>query len=102
MEENVKTENVTKKTSTAKKSVAAVEEEPKKVDPFHDMVPVVLPKAPHNEENFLFVSVNGRTYQVPRSGKPVMVPRPVYEVLKNAERMAEYSEDRKAANVYKG
>ena len=102
MEETVKTEKVTKKAALTKRTVTVAEPEKRNVDHFSDMVPVVLPKAPHNEENFQFVSVNGRTYQVPRSGKPVMVPRPVYEVLKNAERMAEYSEDRKAANVYKG
>jgi len=66
-------------------------------DPWKDMVDVVLPRAPKSEQNFQFVSVNGRRFQVPRSGKPVSVPRPVYEVLMNSAAAADYAADRKGA-----
>ena len=49
-----------------------------------EMVEVRLPKAPKTEPNFQFVGVNGKTFQVPK-GKTVKVPKPVAEVLANAE-----------------
>lgn len=49
-----------------------------------EMVEVRLPKAPKTEQNFQFVGVNGKTFQVPK-GKTVKVPKPVAEVLANAE-----------------
>lgn len=74
-------------------------EEKKKVakayDPWTDMVEITLPRHPKNEQNFQFVAVNDRRFQVPRSGKPVSVPRPVYEVLRNSEIMKDYAADRK-------
>jgi hypothetical protein len=64
-------------------------------NPWADMVEITLPRHPKNEQNFQFVAVNDRRFQVPRSGKPVMVPRPVYEVLMNSQEMRDYAEDRK-------
>lgn len=66
-------------------------------DPWRDMKTIVLPRAPKNEQNFQFVAVNGRTFQVPRNGKPVDVPAPVYEVLMNAAALKDFAEDRKGA-----
>ena len=51
---------------------------------WEEMTEVRLPKAPKTEQNFQFVGVNGRTFQVPR-GKSVKVPKPVAEVLANSE-----------------
>ena len=51
---------------------------------WNEMVEVRLPKAPKTEQNFQFVGVNGKTFQVPR-GKSVKVPKPVTQVLANAE-----------------
>ena len=51
---------------------------------WNEMVEVRLPKAPKNEQNFQFVGVNGRTYQVPK-GKTVKVPKPVAQVLAYSE-----------------
>lgn len=65
-------------------------------DPWKDMVPVRLPRGDRNEQNFQFVSVNDRTFQVPK-GKDVEVPRPVYEVLANAQAARDYAEDRRQA-----
>lgn len=42
---------------------------------------VFLPYATKGEENFIFVAVNGRKYQVPR-GRSVTVPLPLYERIK--------------------
>lgn len=69
----------------------------KEYDIWADMVPITLPRAPKGENNFQFVGVNGRTFQVPRTGKPVEVPRPVYEVLLRSAEMADYAADRKDA-----
>lgn len=63
-------------------------------DPWKDMRTITLPRHGKNEQNFQFVSVNDRTYQVPRNGKPQRVPAPVYEVLINAQRARDYAENR--------
>ena len=55
----------------------------KNTDPFDQMRPITLPKAGSTEQQFRFVAVNGRTFQVP-CGQTVSVPLPVYEVLENA------------------
>lgn len=45
---------------------------------------VFLPRASETEQQFEFVGVNGRFYQVPR-GKRVEVPEEVAEVLRNKQ-----------------
>ena len=52
---------------------------------------VTLPRASGTEQQFAFVCVNGRPYQVPR-GKPVEVPEEVYEVLENARILQELAQ----------
>lgn len=52
-------------------------------DPWQTMVTVKLQKAPHGQENFRFVSVNGRNFKI-QKGVEVKVPLPVAEVLKNS------------------
>ena len=52
------------------------------------MVTVTLPRGRKQEENFVIVSVNGRSWKIMR-GVEVQVPRCVAEVLENAEMMAE-------------
>ncbi|GFI61254.1 hypothetical protein IMSAG049_00411 [Clostridiales bacterium] len=59
---------------------------------WNEMVEVRLPKAPKTEQNFQFVGVNGKTFQVPR-GKTVQVPRPVAEVLNNSEAARQEAEE---------
>ena len=61
------------------------------VDPRRDMVNVFIPKGQINEENYQFVSVGDKTYQIMR-GTDVAVPRPVAEVLKNSSYAARVSE----------
>lgn len=52
------------------------------------MVTVTLPRGRKQEENFVIVSVNGRSWKIMR-GVEVKVPRCVAEVLGNAQMMAE-------------
>lgn len=52
------------------------------------MVKILLPRGRKNEENFVIVSVNGRSYKIMK-GVEVEVPRFVAEVLENADMMAD-------------
>ena len=51
-------------------------------------VKILLPRGRENEENFIIVSVNGRSWKIMK-GVEVEVPDFVAEVLENAEMMAE-------------
>lgn len=53
---------------------------------------VHLPRATGKQENFLFVSLNGKNWQIQR-GVDVEVPLPVAEIIEEAQR----AEDRAAA-----
>lgn len=57
----------------------------KTVDVWKQMVPAYIHKSDTDAEKAQFVCVNGRTFQVPK-GKTVMVPLPVYEALREAQR----------------
>ena len=57
-------------------------------DPWKDLREIMLPRAGNNEQQFQYVGVNGRTFQVPR-GKRTEVPRPVYECLMEAQQQAQ-------------
>jgi hypothetical protein len=68
-------------------------------------VAVYLDRATGGEENYVRVGVNGKMYQVPR-GKTVMVPRPVYDVLRRSatakavtEAFVKENEQREMANT---
>ncbi len=50
------------------------------------MVKILLPRGRKNEENFVIVSVNGRSWKIMR-GVEVEVPLCVAEVLENARMM---------------
>ena len=52
------------------------------------MVKILLTRGRKNEENFVIVSVNGRSWKIMR-GVEVRVPECVAEVLENARMMAE-------------
>lgn len=81
--------------ATKKTEEVKVEETGVEYDPWQDMVEITLPRHPKNEQNFQFVAVNDRRFQVPRSGKPVAVPRPVYEALMNAAALRDFAAERK-------
>lgn len=61
-------------------------------DPMKDMVRIQLPRATGREETTLFVGLNGKGYNIKR-GVPVNVPRPVYDILMESERMKERQAD---------
>lgn len=52
------------------------------------MLKILLPRGRKNEENFVIVSVNGRSWKIMR-GVEVSVPDYVAEVLENGRMMAE-------------
>ena len=52
------------------------------------MTKVMLPRGRKNEENFVIVSVNGRSFKIMK-GVEVEVPAYVAEVLDNNRRMAD-------------
>lgn len=49
-------------------------------DPWKEMRTITMPRGQSQEQQFRFVCVNGRSYQVPK-GKAVEVPLPVYQCL---------------------
>ena len=60
----------------------------KKQDKAVEMVSVTIPRGRKQEENFVIVSVNGRSFKIMK-GVQVEVPDYVAEVLVNSRMMAE-------------
>ena len=56
-----------------------------------EMVRVRLPRPTKDEENFLIVSVNDRSWKI-KKGEWVDVPKYVAEVIENSEMMREINE----------
>jgi len=65
---------------------AAVETQEQPVDPMKQMVPLYIPRGAKNEENFELISLNGKVWKIMK-GTQVQVPRPVYDVWAESERM---------------
>lgn len=57
-------------------------------DPMKDMVTVTLPRATGREEGTVFVGLNGKGYNL-KKGTTIQVPRPVYDILDEANRQRE-------------
>ena len=62
------------------------QEEQQTVDYAHQLVTVTLPRATGNEQNYVLVSVNGKTWQI-QKGVSVQIPNYVYDVLADSWRM---------------
>lgn len=62
-------------------------------------IPVMIPRAGASEDPYVLVGVNGVFTQIPR-GKPVMVSRAVYEVLRCSDSAKEVSEAFLTGNNY--
>ena len=60
----------------------------KKQDMTERMVALTIPRGRKQEENFVIVSVNGRSWKIMK-GVQVQVPDYVAEVLENAQMMAD-------------
>ena len=65
---------------------------PAKVDPWDEMVPIVVPRKPKGEDQQFYVCVNDRRWMVPANGKLQQLPRPVAEILQESIQ-AEYEAD---------
>ena len=63
-----------------------------KQDPMQELVSVTLPRATGREENFVFVGLNGKGWTVMR-GVSVRVPRPVADILAEAQRQQQRQAD---------
>lgn len=62
-------------------------------------IPVLIPRMGASEDPYVLVGINGVLTQIPR-GKPVMVSRKVYDVLRRSESAKEVSEAFLASNSY--
>lgn len=62
-------------------------------------IPVMIPRMGASEDPYVLVGVNGVLTQIPR-GKPVMVSRAVYEVLRRSDSAKEVSEAFLTGNNY--
>lgn len=60
-------------------------------DPMQELVTVCLDRATGKEETTAFVALNGKGYTIER-GKPVRVPRPVADILFEADRQRDRQE----------
>lgn len=69
------------------------------VNPRDQKYPVIIPRMGTNEEPYALVGVNGVLTQIPR-GKPVMVRRAVYEILRRSNTAKEVSEAFLVGNAY--
>lgn len=58
----------------------------------NDYVTISLPRATGKEEDLVFVGLNGKGYTI-RRGVSVQVPRPVYEILMEAQRQEQRQQD---------
>lgn len=67
-------------------------------DPFARKETVFLPRAAAGESRFQYVSVNGRSYLIPK-GEQVEVPAPIAEVLANAQAMQDQAEQYEQAQA---
>ena len=78
----------TKKTAAepieeVKEETAAEQTEPaeKPADPWEEMVEIMVPRKPKGEDEFYYVCVNDRRFEVPANGKKQKMPQPIAEVL---------------------
>lgn len=65
----------------------------KTVSPWDTKVKIKLPRDTMNGQKCVFVAVNGHNFQIQR-GVEVEVPEPIYEVLRNNERMEELVQEK--------
>ena len=57
-----------------------------------DSVTITLPRATGKEEDLVFVGLNGKGYTI-RRGVAVRLPRPVYEILAEAQRQEQRQQE---------
>ena len=62
----------------------AVKQEEKKYDPWAEEIEMIVPRKPKGEEQFYYICVNDRRFQVPADGKMQKLKKPVAEILKDS------------------
>lgn len=88
------------KTTPAEETIQKEEPEEKNVkiepetlnDPWAEEIEMIVPRKPKGEEQFYYVCVNDRRYQVPANGQTQKLPKPIANVLKDSLE-AEYQAD---------
>ena len=58
--------------------------EPVKKDPFEEKTEIHVPRKPKGEEQYYYICVNDRRFQVPANGKTQSLPKPVALILQDA------------------
>lgn len=65
------------------KLINELPEEPKK-DSWSEMVNIIVPRRPRGEDQFYYICVNDRRFQIPADGKMQQLPKPVAEILEQS------------------
>lgn len=74
--------------------------EEKFADPMQERVTKYVPKLPANEQQNIYVNINGKGYNIPR-GKNVDMPLPVWKIIDRALKAEEkYDEGVRDASVH--
>ena len=68
-----------------------VVEQPKKVDPWKQMVEIQIPKTADGSANYVIASVNGKVFKIMK-GVRVKVPAPIAEVIEHSFEAQEEAE----------
>ena len=70
------------------------------VDPMQERVTKYVPKLPANEQQNIYVNINGKGFNIPR-GKNVDMPLPVWKIIERALKAEEKCEaDVRDASVH--
>ena len=51
---------------------------------WNDMVNIIVPRRPRGEDQFYYICVNDRRFQIPADGTAQRLPRPVAEILEQS------------------
>ena len=55
-----------------------------KTDSWSEMVNIIVPRRPRGEDQFYYICVNDRRFQIPADGKMQQLPKPVAEILEQS------------------
>ena len=94
------------KAAPAEETVKTEEQEEKAVtemaaevkDPWEEKVKMIVPRKPKGEEQFYYICINDRRFQIPADGKQQEMPKPVALVLQESLE-AEYEADDYADHI---
>ena len=84
-------EEVNMETAEALKAAQEANEQPK--DAWVETIKMIVPRKPRGEDQYYYICVNDRRYQVPANGLEQELPKPVAEILKDALAMEVNAEE---------